>query len=189
MISKGVDILKIKTRNIILTGIYIAFLLIVQAGLYPMTQFTVGSIVNFILIMALLTTGLPEALLVGIISPIAATIIGINKLPMMIPTIIIANMTLVIIYFIFKKKEILSAILAPIAKFIVIFLLARLTLHFFMPNAPDKVVKAFSAIQLFTAYTGTIAAYLFNGIIKKVQKITDYLPVIIFPPPASLVPS
>jgi hypothetical protein len=156
-----------KTRNLVLSGIFIGLLLIVQSGFYPMSQLVVGSLVNLILLSSLFYIGLKESIIISVISPILATAIGINKLPIMIIAIMGANSALVISYYMFRRKKYFGLVLAPIIKFTVIFLLSRLTFSLFMPNVNEKIAAAFSFIQLFTAYIGTILAYLIFKTIGK----------------------
>ena len=92
------------TRNIAKTGVLLALLIVIQVALKPAGQLFVGSGVNLVLIASVYLVNTSSAVLLAILSPITATILGQNAFPAFIPFIIVGNLILVLIWHFLVKQ-------------------------------------------------------------------------------------
>lgn len=162
------------------TAIFIALLIVIQAVTAPFgIPLITGSLVNLILIVSVMTCGFSSGLIVSLISPVMAKLVGIGPLWALIPFIALGNVTLILIWHLIcnhalKNKVIgyFAALIAGAAgKFLVLYLtIVQLMLPLFL-NLPAKqagVISAtFSFSQLFTALIGGAVALLALPVIKK----------------------
>ncbi|MCK4260146.1 MAG: hypothetical protein KAX49_14300 [Halanaerobiales bacterium] len=162
------------------TAALIALLIIMQmvTASFGNTLIT-GSIVNFILIMSIMTCGLTTGLTVAVISPIFAKFIGIGPLWALIPFIIVGNIVIELIWsFIgnrsFGKKNvsyIIALFVAAVAKFLVLYItIAKVAIPLLLKLPEPKasiISNIFSLPQLFTALIGGSLAVYLIPIIKK----------------------
>jgi len=165
---------------ITLTAIFIALLVVLQAATASLGNTLVtGSVVNFILIISVMTCGLKTGLPVAIISPVTAKFFGIGPFWAFIPFIAAGNCMLVLVWRIagnlpIKKKivsYVIALIAAAIAKFLVVYFgIVKVAIPLFMglPEAQAAVVSsAFSLPQLFTASMGGALAILILPVLRK----------------------
>ena len=91
--------LKGKISGIARTAIFIALLIVLQAGtsLLGNTILT-GSVVNMMLIVSVMTCGILPGISVGAVSPVIAKLIGIGPLWSIIPFIVAGNIVLACIW-------------------------------------------------------------------------------------------
>lgn len=165
------------------TAVFIAMLLIFQisTAVFGNTLIT-GSLVNLVLIVAVVSTGLTSGLTVAIISPFFAKLIGIGPLWTLIPFIALGNAVLVVAWYVvckfFTHKKKLSYIIAtPIAaslKFLTLYIsIVKLAIPLLL-SLPEKQASTISGIfsvpQLFTALIGGAVAVLIIPNIVKVTK-------------------
>ena len=156
------------------TGVFLAILIVAQAVTRPLgNQFVSGSINNMLFILAVMLIGLTSAIVIAVISPIIATIIGIGPvLPPLIPVIIAGNIVLVVLWHVIamrqpersKLREVIALIVAALVKFAVLYLgvvVLVVPLILGLPEPQASVVSAlFSWPQIVTALVGGIIAML-----------------------------
>lgn len=144
----------------------------------PAGVMIVGSIVNLMLYFSIYTTGLTGGLLISIITPIAATLTGHNKFPILLPFIVIANLILVLSFGLgripfqerFENKkaklgaDLIVGVVAGLLKTLFMYLMSKFVLKLFLgnyvenPQALPKILKflvaGWSLPQLITAMIG-----------------------------------
>ncbi|WP_432408869.1 ECF transporter S component [Wukongibacter sp. M2B1] len=163
------------------TATFIALLIVMQVftSSFGNTIIT-GSIVNFILIMSVMTCGFMTGLTVAVVSPIFAKFVGIGPLWVLIPFIIAGNIILVLMWnFIgnrnFGKKyisNIFAVVVAAAAKFLVLYIsIVQVVIPLFLklPEPKASVISnVFSFPQLLTALIGGMLAVNILPVIQKV---------------------
>ena len=162
----------------------LALLVTLQFVTKSFGQIVTGSCVNFILAATVIICGLPAAVIVAILSPICAFLLGIGPafLPI-VPGICLGNLTLVVLIYLITGKKIEAAsavrkILAVAAssacKFAVLFLVVtKMILPFLSLNEKQTAVisASFSYPQLITALIGSaLAMILCPRILKGIKK-------------------
>jgi len=150
-----------RTQWLTRTAMLLAVAIAVQAMHMP--QLLTGSLVNAVLILAVIFTGLSGGLIIGAITPWMAFMLAIlpPALAPLIPVIMLANMTLAALFFLVRKNnDFLAAGVASLAKYLVFFLAINYLLQLLGVNLPPKLVAAFGITQLFTALIGSICAVL-----------------------------
>ncbi len=161
------------------TAILLALLLVFQVVTKPLGQLVTGSLVNLVLIVAVMVAGLASGLTIAIVSPILASILGISPLWVLVPFIALGNTVLVLLWhFIANSKKGKMAvnygiawITAAVAKFAVLFVgvaLVLVPLILKLPEPKASVISgSFSFPQLFTALIGGAVAMLIIPVLKK----------------------
>jgi len=172
------------------TALFIAVLISVQAVTGSLGQFVTGSLVNFILISASILGGLASAAVVATVSPIFAfLLIGIPLFPHIIPFIMLGNLTQVTIFCLIAGKSvdnlcvesyiriIVAAVVAGVAKFIVLWVGVTQIALSIIPNIMPPQVAAMSAMfswpQLVTAAIGSTIAIITMPALKKAIKLAE----------------
>lgn len=172
---KEIDLLhQKKTRNkgvhfITRTAVLLAIVLAVQALRLP-SYFT-GPVVNAVLILTTVFSGVISAVIIGCITPAVALMTGIippAALPL-VPVIIAANITLVIIFYLLDKINRYAAWLgAAGAKFGIFYLCLNYLLELLGIKVPPPLVLAFQLPQLYTALAGGLLAVVIARYLKGV---------------------
>ena len=166
------------------TAVFIALLVVLQAATAPLGNTIVtGSIVNLLLILAVMICGLSSGITVAAVSPVTAKLFGIGPLWSLIPFIIIGNIVLVILWHFIgniniKHKQIphiLALIAAAVAKFLVLYFgIVRIAVPILLglPERQAAVLSGlFSIPQLITASIGGVVAVLaLPSLTKAVKK-------------------
>ena len=170
-------------RWITQTAVMLALLLALQTLTKGFGQLVTGTCVNAVLALTALLVGLNSGLVVALISPVAAYLLGIAPQILTVPAIMVGNGVYVaMLYFMDRegRKGTLIAgwILASVAKFAVLYLLvvkvicgiaAEALLAAGTLKAP--MIDTFSAMfawpQLFTALTGGAAALAVLPVLRK----------------------
>lgn len=167
------------TRTAVLT----ALLIVMQAvtSSFGNTLIT-GSIVNLILIVSVMTSGILTGISVGFISPICAKLFGIGPLWALIPFIIIGNIVLVLIWYLIANRKIMNKklsyiialIVAAVSKFLVLYIsIVKIAIPLLL-DLPEKqaavISNMFSVPQLVTALIGGLLAIIILPIIKPLVK-------------------
>jgi hypothetical protein len=161
------------------TGLFVALLLVIQVATKPFNiTLLTGSLVNVILIISVMTCGFSSGLIVAILSPIFAMLLGIGPLWLLIPFISLGNLTLIVLWYlishrVFKDRfagYFAALVLGAAGKFLVLYLtVVRLMVP--LLNLPAKqaggISAAFSISQLFTALIGGAVAIMVLPILKK----------------------
>ncbi len=162
------------------TALFIALLIVAQAATAPLGNTIItGSLVNLILVIAVMTCGLSSGLIVAMISPVLAKFMGIGPFWELIPFIALGNAVLVTVWhFIGNMKiggklvaYIIALSAAAIAKFITLYMGVVVIAVPLILNLPEKqagvISGMFSFPQLLTASIGGAVAILILPTLKK----------------------
>ena len=176
--------MKNRTLWITRTAIFIALLIAVQyLTSFLGNQYVTGSLVNLILIVAVMTCGLYSGAAVSLVSPFFAFLLNIGpKFIQLIPFIALGNFTLVLVWYLMAGRreesgsvgKFVAVVVAAIAKFLVLYLgIVKIALPFLL-TLPEPAAKAmsltFSYPQLVTAGVGGIIALAILPTLTKVIK-------------------
>lgn len=164
-----------KTLFITRTAAMLALLIVLQAATKNLGQFVTGSCVNAVLAAAALLCGFASGLIVAVVSPFLAFLLGIGpKLIEVVPAIAIGNLALVAILCAIKGDGALNRAIkwlaASLCKFLVLYLLVVQLLCRVM-TLPEKMIATFSTMfswpQLVTALIGSGIVLLMLPILQK----------------------
>ena len=164
-----------KTLFITRTAALLALLIVLQAATKNLGQFVTGSCVNAVLTAATLLGGFASGLIVAVVSPFLAFLLGIGpKLIEVVPAIAIGNLALVLILWAIKGDGALNRVIkwiaASVGKFLVLYLLVIQLLCRVM-TLPEKMTATFSTMfswpQLVTALIGSGIMLLILPILQK----------------------
>lgn len=164
-----------KTLFITRTAAMLALLIVLQAATKNLGQFVTGSCVNAVLAAATLLGGFASGLIVAVVSPFLAFLLGIGpKLIEVVPAIAIGNLALVLILWTIKGDGALNRVIkwiaASVGKFLVLYLLVIQLLCRVM-TLPEKMTATFSTMfswpQLVTALIGSGIMLLILPILQK----------------------
>lgn len=164
-----------KTIFITRTAAMLALLIVLQAATKNLGQFVTGSCVNAVLAAATLLGGFASGLIVAVVSPFLAFLLGIGpKLIEVVPAIAIGNLALVLILWAIKGDGALNRVIkwiaASVGKFLVLYLLVIQLLCRVM-TLPEKMTATFSTMfswpQLVTALIGSGIMLLILPILQK----------------------
>ncbi|MBQ7920208.1 MAG: ECF transporter S component [Lachnospiraceae bacterium] len=170
--------MKISTNKIALTAVLLA-LAIASQFLKNMSVYVTGSIINLILVMAVLFVGVGCASIIAIVTPITSFIITgspiMAAMPLVIPAVMIGNEVLVLVVGLLKKMPLpVKVVAAAVVKAAVMGLLISLIIiPVFGPASglPEKALTAakvtFSLTQLITALIGGALACIIFPLVKK----------------------
>jgi len=164
------------TRTAVLTALLVGSQ-VVTAPL-QLTLLT-GAIVNMILVISIISSGVYTGLAVGFLSPFFAALVGIGAIWPIVPIVSTANMAFIMIWHCGDKlhfkskiaKRIISCVVAALCKFALLYLgVVRLAIPYIL-DVPEPVANvltvAFSINQLFTALIGGMVAILALPAIEK----------------------
>lgn len=158
-----------RTQWLTRTAMLLAVVLAVQAMGLP--QLITGSLVNAVLILAVMFSGIYGALLIGSITPWLAFILGIlpPALAPLLPVIMLANLTLAVVFYLGQKiHPLAAAVLASAGKYLIFFVSINYLLRLFAINLPAKLVAAFGLTQLATALIGSLCAVIIGRSLQRV---------------------
>jgi hypothetical protein len=163
------------------TTIFIALLIVLQAATVSFGNILItGSIVNFMLIISVMTCGLTSGLTVAVISPVMAKFLGIGPLWSLIPFIASGNVVLILLWHIIGNRNtgsghtayIAALVCAAVAKFLVLYIgIVKIAVPMFLglPEQQSAILSnMFSIPQLITALIGGALATLLFPRLKKV---------------------
>ena len=177
-----------KIRWITETAILLALLVTLQALTKPMGQLVTGSCVNAILAVAALMVGLPGGLVVALVSPVLAFLLGIAPQILTVPAIMAGNAVYVILLRLLADRagknwlrQGIALGVSAVAKFgalygIVVGLICGVLSENLLASGVMKapMLKAlpvtFSWPQLVTALIGGTVALLIFPVLKKALK-------------------
>ena len=157
------------------TALCTAFLIVLQllTSSFGNTLVT-GSFVNMVLIISLVMCGISTDITVAIVSPVFAKLIGIGPLWSLIPCIVLGNISIILIWYIFANKyknDILAWLLGAVTKFFVLYVgVVRFTIPILLKLPEKKAIiisTAFSIPQLITALIGGGIALIIVPVLKK----------------------
>ena len=173
-----------KIRWITETAVLLALLLTLQAVTKPVGQLLTGSCVNAVLAVAAMVGGLSCGLVIAVISPVAAYLLGIAPQILTVPAIMVGNAVyILLLYFIAGKSNGLlqraaAWIVAAAGKFAVLYLIV---VKIICGVAAQSLMAAgslkepmiavltvnFGMTQLFTALIGGAVALAIVPVIRK----------------------
>lgn len=168
-----------KIKLISRSAILIALLLVLQFITKPLGQIVTGSCVNAVLTVSVLSSGLWSGIIVALISPLFAFLLGIApQFFPLTPAIAAGNCMLVLVLYLICKenctplRSALGCIFAAVLKFVTLYLLV-VKLICSVAQLADKQIAMFSATftwpQLITALIGTGLATVIVGRLKKLN--------------------
>lgn len=165
-------------KFITFTAALLSMLIVAQFFSKPLGQLVTGALVNFILISACLVVNVQAGIVVAIVSPFLASMLGIGpKLIEIVGAVCVGNLVLVLTYYvIFKwiKRNSVSWLMAiaygAILKFAALYFgVVKFLLPFL--KVGEAAVKTygvtFGIMQLFTAFLGGIIAWFIVPTVKK----------------------
>lgn len=151
------------------TAILLAIALVFQMGGFP--QFITGPLINTVLYLAAMIVGWQGGMLIGIFTPVIASIRGILPPPLtpLIPFIALGNSILVILFFwLQSKNKIAGIIIASLAKFLLLASAVKLVVQ-----VPPAIAQMMSLPQLITALAGGAIALVLAHFFKKTNIIIE----------------
>ena len=163
------------------TAVLIAITVVLQALTLQLgNQFITGSVVNLMLILSVMTCGLPTGLTVAIFTPVLPTLLGFGPLWPVVPFIAVGNMALVALWFYignFKMGSVyvsytVATVAGAVAKFLVLYFgIVRIAMPYILGLPEQHVMSVlFSYPQLITATTGGVCAIILLPILLKALK-------------------
>lgn len=159
--------MKNRLRSLVLTALFIAITVAIQALRMPQ-PFT-GPLVNCMLLLSALFVGPIAGILVGLITPWVASLVGILGVPALIPFIMLSNGIYVLGFYLGRKllgKKVLGSAAGIAGGAAVKFLLLSLAVNFIV-EVPPAAAKAMQLPQLFTAIAGGVLAVLAAKLIAR----------------------
>jgi len=153
------------------TAVLIALTVVLQAATLQLgNQIITGSIVNLMLIISVMTCGLPTGLAVGIFSPVMPTLLGFGPVWPVVPFIALGNMALVSAWHFIGNRKIgsiyVSYVIATIAgalvKFSILYFgIVRIAMPYILGLDRGHIMSVlFSYPQLITASAGGVCAII-----------------------------
>jgi len=169
------------------TGIFLALLIVAQIATRPFgNSILTGSLNNMLFILTVMVCGLSSAVILGIISPIIAFLMGMAPFWPFIPVIIAGNLVLVILWYFIalkdkdsgKPRKIAALVVAAVVKFLILYfgivhLIVPIVLGIEGPQAA-AVSAAFSWPQIITASIGGVLALLLFPVLAKALPKRNY---------------
>lgn len=169
--------MKNRTLWVVQTGVMLALLVVLQWVTKPFGTVVTGSAVNFVLIAAAMLSGLWSGLIVAVVSPFLALLLGIVPLPVyIVPVVALGNAVLVAVYAVMGRlardrskrgKALLwgTAVAAgSLLKFAALYAGVNWLVVPLVTSVTGAAAKApaavFSVSQLLTAFIGGVLAVL-----------------------------
>lgn len=179
--NKGENIMHNSTTfRITSTAIFLSLLLSVQLFTKVMGQFVTGSLINLILILSCLLVSLWSGVLIALLSPFLAFLIGIGPpFPIIIPFISIANIIIVLIgYFVILKTHQMNKIPKYIFSFFGMTIASILKAGFLWLTITYFVLSTFSKVSSIQ-YNLISAMFSWNQLVTAL--IGSSIAVVIYP--------
>ena len=162
------------------TASFIALLIVSQAATAPLgNQFVTGSIVNFLLIVSVMTCGLTSGFTVSILSHIMAKFFGIGPLWSLVPFVAAGNIVLVVIWYFIGNRSAggrymnyaAALVLAALGKFLTLYAgIVKIAVPILLdlPERQASVISfMFSFPQIITASIGGVMACILLPVLEK----------------------
>ena len=173
-----------KVRWITETAVMLALLVALQALTKGFGQFVTGSCVNAVLAVTVLTAGMGSGIVVAVLSPVLAYLLGIAPQILVLPAIMAGNTVFVVLLRLIAGtdsrkvgQQIAAWLIAALAKFAVLYLIVvKVVCGVMAPSLlaatlKEPMLKAlpatFSWPQLITALIGGGIALLIVPVIRK----------------------
>lgn len=169
------------TRTAVLIALLIALQWVTAGTSAFAGQYITGSCVNAVLAVAALTSGLLSGIVVALLSPFCAFLLGIGpKLIQIVPMIALGNVVFVTcLYFLAGRKSVIwkqgiGLVIAAAAKFATLYVGVVKVLIPLLDSLKPQQVKTFTAMfsypQLITALIGGCVALAITPVIRKAIK-------------------
>ncbi|MCL1829926.1 MAG: ECF transporter S component [Oscillospiraceae bacterium] len=171
----------VSISSITRTAVFLAILLVVQAVFKVLGQYVLGSIVNFILISSTILIGIYESIVIAILSPFLAFLLGFGPaIPQIVPIVMLANLSYVFVWYLLYGRSkgnrvigiMITLAVSATVKFLILWLgvvkIIIPLLHVQKPQA-TVVAAAFSYPQLITATIGGLTAVIILPTIKRIM--------------------
>ena len=160
------------------TALMLALLITLQWLTKPAGQLVTGSCVNAVLAVTVLVSGLTGGIVVAVLSPILAYLVGIAPQILTVPAIMVGNVVFVALLYVLKTKPVVAWLVAATAKFaalyaIVVWLICGVFSQGLLASGALKppmltaLPATFSYPQLITALIGGGIALLIAPTIRK----------------------
>lgn len=175
--------MKQSTRQITRTAVLLALLIVLQAATKPAGQLVTGSCVNAVLAVAALYCGIWPGIVIAVLSPFAAFLLGIGpQLIAVVPAIALGNAVYVVLLSLIAKNsakrgmQLVALFAASCAKFASLYLVVIQLLCRVMPVSQKQIIMlstTFNWPQLVTALIGGAVALIIVPLLKKARKAED----------------
>jgi len=162
------------TKKLVQTGLMLALALVFQIGFASFAQIVVGPLVNMVLFITVMMVSPVSAMLVGVLTPLIAFLLGIMGMFPLVPVLAIGNMLLVIVFSLFYRQknlflnEYIGLFVSALVKFVFLALAVRIIVPLFVPKVPPVLVTALSFNQFLTAMVGGVFALI---IVKTLNQV------------------
>ncbi len=165
----------IKTQQLTRSAILLALLIVFQSlrliiPIPPfLSIFIIGSLVNTILIIAVLIINIRATLIIGMIAPIVAYLQGFLPMPVFIIPIILGNWTITGIYYVLRSNPVIGIISGAIGKTILLYTTFNFLFSYIVlpENAVRTILFTMSWPQL---VTGLFGGFLALAAARKTEK-------------------
>lgn len=154
-------------RRLVLTALFIAITVSIQALRMP--QPVTGPLVNCMLLLSALFVGPIAGILVGLVTPLIASLVGILGAPTLIPFIMLSNGAYVFCFYLGRKllgKKVLGSAVGTLGGAVVKFLLLSLAVNYIV-EVPAVAAKAMQLPQLITGIAGGSIAVIAAKLIAR----------------------
>jgi len=131
--------------------------------LLRLPQPVTGPVVNAVLLLAAIYVGASGGIIIGLLTPAVAFMVGILPPPLapMIPVIMAANVVLVLVFhWTGRTNRYVGVGVAAVAKYLTFFISLKYLLVLLKITLPPALVTAFGVPQLVTALVGGALAAL-----------------------------
>ena len=163
------------------TAVLIALTVVLQALTLQLgNQIITGSIVNLMLIIAVMSCGLATGLTVSIFTPVLPTLLGFGPMWPIVPFIAAGNMALVTMWHFIGNREIVNTYISyglamaagAIAKFLVLYVgVVQIAIPYILGLPSGNILSImFSYPQLITAAAGGVCAIILLPALLKALK-------------------
>lgn len=153
------------TRTALLLAVAIAVQSLRMAP--PFGQILTGTIINAILLLAVMLVDTWAGLAIGVVTPWVALLMGITSLPFMVPFIMAANATIVVLFGLIKRfSRLFAGVIGAVGKYGFFLLTTNVLVGLIGKTLPAKAVATFGITQLGTALMGTMLAFIIADSLK-----------------------
>lgn len=170
------------------TAIMLALLVALQALTGSMSQIVTGSCVNAVLGISVLMSGLASGLVVALVSPVMAFLLGIAPMIVTVPAIMVGNAVFVVLlHFLADRtgknlgKQIIALAVSAVVKFAALYFIVVKVICGMMsesliaagtmkPPMVAALTAKFSVPQLVTALIGGAVALVIAPVVRKALK-------------------
>jgi len=167
---------RINVNRMVQTSLMIALALVFQIGFASFAQPVVGPMVNMVLFVTTALISPLAGVVVGIVTPLVAFVVGMMPLLPLVPIIMIGNSILVVTFGYcynqswMKYGEYYGLIVAALFKFLFLTTAVQHLLPLLVPKVPGPIITAMGFNQFITAIIGGIIALVIITGVKQYYK-------------------